>query len=411
MNDPNGLCLAGGTWHAFYQHNPHEDVWAEMHWRHATSRDLTRWLDEGIALAPDELGQIFSGSIVIDHGDTAGFGRGAMVAVFTHERDGVQSQSMASSRDGGTTWRMFAGNPVLTGTAPDFRDPKVIRVRDGWTMSLAVGDRIEFYRASNLRDWRMTGEYHAEIDGAGVWECPDLFPLRTPHGDVWALTFCAMGVGPHGHGGTVAVLGEFDGATFNADREPTLVDLGPDFYAMQSFHGTAHGTAVAMAWMNSWRYARTLPSSGRRGVLSVPRALRVDDRHRSLLATPAIKSSDAGVLDGRVYTSAPDHALLTSANGSAHIAIGGACGSGATVEVDVDRGLLTVERTMPTDGMSTERFEAPLDPARGGSTVVLVDHGMLEVFAAGGSTTMSLLTFTGPDWAVRVDGDAVLTRL
>jgi sucrose-6-phosphate hydrolase SacC (GH32 family) len=143
----------------------------------------------------------------------------------------------------------------------------------------------------------------------------------------------------------------------------------------------------------------------------VPRALRVDDRHRSLLATPAIKPTDTGALDGRVYTSEPDHALLASAKGHAQVAIDSASGSGATVEVDVDRALLTVERTVPADGALTERFEAPLDPAQSVTTVVIVDHGTLEVFAAGGSTTISLLTFPGPDWTVRVDGDAALTRL
>jgi len=115
MNDPNGMVYHKGVYHLFYQHNPDSSVWGPMHWGHATSKDLIEWRHEPIALFPDSLGTIFSGSAVVDSNNTAGFaqpGETALVAVFTqHNTDGekagrtdFQTQSLAYSIDDGKTW-------------------------------------------------------------------------------------------------------------------------------------------------------------------------------------------------------------------------------------------------------------------------------------------------------------------
>ena len=87
MNDPNGLIYSTGTYHLFFQYYPNDIVWGPMHWGHATSKDLVHWEEQDIALYPDPLGYIFSGSAVIDHENRSGLGsmeNPPMVAIFTH---------------------------------------------------------------------------------------------------------------------------------------------------------------------------------------------------------------------------------------------------------------------------------------------------------------------------------------
>lgn len=125
INDPNGMVYLDGTWHLFYQYNPYGNGWGNMSWGHATSTDLMHWKEQDVALVKDELGDIFSGSCVIDKDNTAGFGAGAMVAFFT-SAGARQQQSMAYSTDGGKNFYKYGRNPIIANTdMDDFRDPKV----------------------------------------------------------------------------------------------------------------------------------------------------------------------------------------------------------------------------------------------------------------------------------------------
>lgn len=108
MNDPNGMVYKDGEYHLFYQYNPYGSMWGNMHWGHAISKDLIHWEHQPVAIAPDALGTIFSGSCVVDKDNTAGFGAGAIVAFYTSASD-RQVQSMAYSLDNGGRSRNMTG--------------------------------------------------------------------------------------------------------------------------------------------------------------------------------------------------------------------------------------------------------------------------------------------------------------
>jgi fructan beta-fructosidase len=195
MNDPNGMVYYEGEYHLFYQHHPDSTVWGPMHWGHAVSRDMVHWEHLPVALYPDSLGTIFSGSAVMDLNNTSGFGTAdnpPMVAIYTSAGK-TQQQSIAYSLDKGRSWTKYERNPVLPNPGiPDFRDPKVSwnDQANKWVMSLAVEDHISFYSSPNLKEWQHESDFGSDIGAhGGVWECPDLFKMKVEGSDEerWVL--------------------------------------------------------------------------------------------------------------------------------------------------------------------------------------------------------------------------------
>lgn len=285
LNDPNGLVYYRGEYHLFYQYHPDSSVWGPMHWGHAVSKDLVNWQHLPVALFPDEHGAIFSGSAVIDWDNSAGFGKEAMVAIFTHDRKSGQCQSLAYSTDCGRTWTKYSGNPVLL--APDnlhdFRDPKVFWYAGNgaghWVMLLAARDAIRFYTSLNLIDWTpagIFGEKHGSH--AGVWETPDLFKLPVDSGpeSCWVLTAGIGNGGPGGESGMQYFVGQFDGRTFTSENPPGTVlwaDFGADYYAAQSWSDEPNGRCLMIGWQTNWQYANLVPTTTWRGSFSLPREM------------------------------------------------------------------------------------------------------------------------------------------
>ena len=112
MNDPNGMVFYKDTYHLFYQYYPEATVWGPMHWGHAVSKDMVNWEHKPIALYPDDLGYIFSGSAVLDVKNTSGFGteeNPPLVAIYTYhdpekakaKQIDVESQGIAYSLNDG----------------------------------------------------------------------------------------------------------------------------------------------------------------------------------------------------------------------------------------------------------------------------------------------------------------------
>lgn len=296
MNDPNGLFYLDGVYHMSYQYYPDSTVWGPMHWGHATSTDLVRWQEQPIALYPDSLGYIFSGSAVVDAQNTSGFGsleNPPVVAVFTHHdplaleagRSDFQSQSLAYSPDRGNTWQKYAGNPVLqndTGIR-DFRDPKVVWHPDSnqWVMALAVYDRVRFYGSANLKDWAYLSEFGIPGD-TRLWECPDLFPLRMPGSRElkWVLLVSIQKDAPAGGTGTSYFVGDFDGTTFSADpASQQWLDYGADNYAFVTWSNApaGWGQRLGIGWMSNWQYAQQVPTDPWRSAMTLPRVLQLGE--------------------------------------------------------------------------------------------------------------------------------------
>ena len=172
MNDPNGMFYKDGVWHLYFQHNPFGSQWENMTWGHSTSTDLVHWTFEGDPVQPDVWGAIFSGSAVVDKENTAGFGKDAVVALYTSAAES-QIQSMAYSTDNGKTFTKYEGNPVITSNVPDFRDPHMFWNEDikKWNMILAAGQHMEIYTSDNLKEWKLESSFGPEYGNhGGVWE-------------------------------------------------------------------------------------------------------------------------------------------------------------------------------------------------------------------------------------------------
>jgi fructan beta-fructosidase len=254
LNDPNGLVFHDGEYHLFYQHNPYGIRWGNMHWGHAVSRDLLHWEERPIALYPDKMGPMFSGSGVVDWNNTSGFGKGGkppLVLAYT-AFGSPPVQCLAYSNDSGKTWTKFAGNPVVENISPQDRDPKIIwhEPTKRWVMVLYVEVRkdgakgnehaIQFFTSPDLKEWT----YRSQV--RGLYECPDLFVLALD-GDAkktkWVLTAAS----------SEYMVGDFDGETFTPETKKLPGHRGRGFYAAQTFSDIADGRRIQIGWgqMNS----------------------------------------------------------------------------------------------------------------------------------------------------------------
>jgi sucrose-6-phosphate hydrolase SacC (GH32 family) len=255
MNDPNGLVFYQGEYHLFYQYNPFGDKWGHMSWGHAVSADMVHWRHLPLALAEENGVMIFSGSAVMDLTNTSGFGQNGkppMVAIYTGFRpaDGLQFECIAYSNDKGRTWTKYAGNPVININSKDFRDPKVqwYQPTKSWimTVSLSAQHKVCFYGSPNLKDWTLLSEFGPAGGTAGVWECPDLFPLtlESTNEKRWVL---AVNMNPGsiaGGSGGQYFVGQFDGTRFTADPDSLLLPtpaFTPESQVIADFEGKDYG--------------------------------------------------------------------------------------------------------------------------------------------------------------------------
>lgn len=287
MNDPNGLCFFGGEYHLFYQHNPEKNIWANIHWGHAVSPDLMQWRHLPPALIPDDSGLCFSGSAAVQSLHSGE--QPTMVLAFTRadlERErrtghGSQSQELAFCQNG-RDFTLHHKRPVLEEPAlRGFRDPKIwYQQEEGlWYMLIAADYRLRFYRSSDLESWEPASVLDETFAvPKGVWECPDLLRFDTPQGVKYVMTVCDSGNDETGCYSGYCV-GMFRAGVFSPDTPGVSpVDLGPDYYAAQTFANTG-SRVIQAAWMTSFFYSGSIPTGpDYRGMLSLPRELTLTER-------------------------------------------------------------------------------------------------------------------------------------
>lgn len=439
MNDPQRPFWLDGRWHYYYLYNADFPEGNGTEWYHATSTDLVHWREEGVAIEKyaNGLGDIETGSAVVDTEGTAGFGRGAVVAIMTQQHEGVQRQSLFVSTDGGYRFEPFDGNPVMDNPGEaHWRDPKIVwdDARAEWLMVLAEGRKLGFYTSPDLKAWTYRSGF--ERDDLGILECPDVFRMSLdgdPAKTTWVL---AAGVNGAEYGmttGTAYWTGEWDGESFAADAaEPAWLDRGADFYATVTWDDPRRSdderlaSRYAIGWLNNWAYAGDLPTDDwHGGADSVVRevALRTVDGRPALVSSPvaALESLEgpAKVVEGERVTDGTSTALPQPDADAYRLRVevtpdrrnpasevrfrvkeGG--GAFATVGVDFVSGTAFVARDADAAAASMpEAYRAvrtaPVSVRDGVVTLdVIVDASSVEVFVNDGEAVLSSLVFGAP---------------
>ena len=403
MNDPNGMFYKDGVWHLYYQYNPYGSQWENMTWGHSTSRDLIHWEAQPIAIAPDALGSIFSGSCVVDKDNTAGFGKNAIIAYYTSAGES-QTQSMAYSTDNGRTFTKYSGNPVLTAAVPDFRDPHLFwhEPTRRWIMILAVGQEMQIFSSANLKQWTMESRFGAEYGGhGGVWECPDLFqlPVRGTGQQKWVLVCNINPGGPFGGSATQYFVGDFDGHRFTCESSPKVtkwLDYGKDHYATVTFDNAPNGRRVAIAWMSNWQYANEWPVKQFRSANSIARELDlfVDGSETYCGVAPA---KEMLAMRGKTVKQPTEACeIVVGVRGSADITLQNAKGEEVAMHYDAHKQEFTMDRTRSGNTAFSEAFPCTTTAPTHGQLKqlrIFIDRCSIEVFDADGRMAMTNLVF------------------
>ncbi|MBQ7442089.1 MAG: glycoside hydrolase family 32 protein [Prevotella sp.] len=410
INDPNGMVYVDGTYHLFYQYNPQGNSWGNMSWGHATSTDLINWTEQSVAMLRDDLGDVFSGSAVIDKNNTAGFGQNAMVAIYTASGE-RQQQALAYSTDGGKNFTRYNGNPVIANTSmPDFRDPKVFwhEGTKRWIMALAKGwdYSAEFWGSSDLKNWTKLSEFRIDRIGCnrGQWECPDLIPF----GNNWVLIISVNPGGPVLGSGTMYFVGDFDGTTFTADNldYPLWMDYGMDNYAGVTWSNTGD-RKVLIGWMNNWSYAGDVPCSPWRSAMTLPRELKLGSYEgKPLLCSTVVEEIDgiAGewqVANGNIAAGDAYQLRVTvGLDQNSTITLSNSTGEKYVMEVLASERKLLARRSGQTGNkdfngsFSIPSMQAPLCVTGNSVTLdIFVDQSSVEIFTKEGTMSMTNLVF------------------
>jgi levanbiose-producing levanase len=442
-NDPQRPIFIDGEYHYYYLYNA--DYLAGgtgTSWRRATTRDHVSFVDHGVAIEKftNGNGDCWSGSLVIDTEDTAGFGRGAVIALVTQALvnqvpEGRQAQFLWYSTDGGRSFRAGGDDPVLADPdVTDFRDPKVIwdSIRERWFMALAEGHRLGFYASPDLATWTRVGEFAR--DDLGLLECPDIFQMTADDGSwQWVLGVSANAK----HRGLPATYaywtGAFDGSNFVPDaHEPRWLDWGFDFYGAVTYpHHEPSGEEDAslrhaIGWANFWDYPHNTPTlvtdryNGDDMIVRDLRLVRERDGY-ALASTPTGSLTEYtvrthrlgdlevdGDLDLDVYAPAYDlsceiewdaEAACPTADIGFQVCRAGGGSRYVTAGLDLSGPSAYLDRTLtfnPTRG----RTQAPLETSAGRVAIrLLVDRTSVELFVGNGGSAQShrLFPLAGDD--------------
>ncbi len=434
MNDPNGMFYKDGVWHLYYQYNPYGSKWQNMSWGHSTSTDLVNWEHHPVAIEPNSLGQVFSGSCVVDSDNTAGFGKDAVVALYTSA--GInQMQSLAYSTDNGETFTIYPGNPIIT-LESEARDPNMFwnRETNEWNLLLAhaLDHEMLIFTSPDLKEWTLQSAFGKGLGAQdGVWECPDLMQLPVDGSDEqkWVLICNLNPGGPFGGSATQYFVGDFDGKKFTADTDsegnvPTKwMDYGKDHYATVSWSGAPDGRNVVIGWMSNWQYAAEVPTRQYRSANTLPRDISLfkgADGQYYLKTVPspellALRNHRTVSAKGKSFGKSPVKFALPEANDGIceinmslnarkadKVTITLANRQGEKVDMTFDPAASTFSFDRTQSGLTDFSHDFPavvtaptLRNSTSQSLRIFVDRSSIEVFDGEGNFVLTNLVFPG----------------
>ena len=454
MNDPNGMFYKDGEWHLYYQLNPYGSKWQNMTWGHSSSKDLIHWEHQHIAIRQNALGTVFSGSSVIDHNNTAGFGKDAIIALYTSASTS-QMQSLAYSNDNGNTFSIYNGNPILT-LETEARDPNMFwnNETNEWNLVLAhaLEHEILFFTSPDLKNWTLSSSFgKGEGCQDGVWECPDLFELPVQGTDLkkWVLIVNLNPGGPFGGSATQYFIGDFDGKTFTADKNadgiiPTKwLDYGKDHYATVSWSDAPSGRRVLIGWMSNWQYAADVPTLQFRSANTLPRDISLFQDENGEIFAACSPSPELLALRGKIsknlnrtnISNSSKNFTLPSANSSTceilldidatkanqvNITLSNKNGEKSVIEYNREKHTLLFDRTRSGITDFSTNFPAitvaPTFENSGKISLrIFIDRSSIEIFGNDGKTVMTNLVFPNSPYSnlkiTSEGGKAVISNL
>ena len=403
MNDPNGMFYKDGVWHLCYQFNPYGSQWENLSWGHSTSTDLINWKAEPTALEPDALGMMFSGCCVVDKNNTAGFGKDAIVALYT-TAGARQTQSLAYSTDGGKTFTKYADNPIITSNVPDFRDPHVFWNEEAgfWNMILAAGQQMSIYSSKDLKEWKHESDFGAEYGNhGGVWECPDLMKMNVKgtNKDKWMLICNINPGGPFGGSATQYFIGQFDGHKFTCEDEPSetkWMDYGKDHYATITFDNAPEGRHVGIAWMSNWQYANQVPTKQYRSANSIVRDFGLFEYKGETYCSITPAKEMLAARGARVSQPTEACEIVVTVKGDAQITLRNAKGERVVMTYDDEEETFDMDRRRSGNSSFSDAFPVATSSPTYGKVRqlrIFVDRCSVEAFDGDGKMCMTNLVF------------------
>ena len=403
MNDPNGMFYKDGVWHLCYQYNPYGSQWENLSWGHSTSTDLINWKAEPTALEPDALGMMFSGCCVVDKNNTAGFGKDAIVALYT-TAGARQTQSLAYSTDGGKTFTKYADNPIITSNVPDFRDPHVFWNEEAgfWNMILAAGQQMSIYSSKDLKEWKHESDFGAEYGNhGGVWECPDLMKMNVKgtNKDKWMLICNINPGGPSGGSATQYFIGQFDGHKFTCEDEPSetkWMDYGKDHYATITFDNAPEGRHVGIAWMSNWQYANQVPTKQYRSANSIVRDFGLFEYKGETYCSITPAKEMLAARGARVSQPTEACEIVVTVKGDAQITLRNAKGERVVMTYDDEEETFDMDRRRSGNSSFSDAFPVATSSPTYGKVRqlrIFVDRCSVEAFDGDGKMCMTNLVF------------------
>ena len=425
LNDPNGLCVYGGQYHAFFQYGPFDVTGGVKHWGHAVSKDLLHWEPLPVMLYPDEpfdCHGVYSGSALIEGTEMYLYYTGNVKypGSYDYIKQGRgHNVCLAVSHDGKTVASkqcLLYNKDYPAGLTCHVRDPKVFAYEGKYYMVLGArtledkGEVLVLESTDKLH-WNHINTLTTPEPFGYMWECPDLFCLDGQ----WYLAVSPQGIqcqniydcgyfAVYGDWRAHCTLGEFHEA-----------DFGFDYYAPQSFVDE-NGRRIQIGWMgmpdadygnaptvaHGWQHCFTVPrllTKGPGGTLLQTPVPELDAR-RSAAALTLRNGEEASLSPCFDLTAAPagDFALTV-----AH---------GVELVYTEQDSTCVLQFTDPAQASGrTQRRTKLSAPCR--SVRVVGDRSSLEIFLNDGAAVFSTRYYPAAgDVAVKISGtDALVYSL